>query len=100
MYAGNLGGKCALVTGDVSQIDVSFQREVTEISSFSSPYRAYAGGPVSYSVNAQLKGMSVEYQDTAPAHADIKVLLALARRHPDEYAELREGEEIMKALGG
>ncbi len=102
MYAGNLGGtKCRLITGEVRHIDVEVHQDVIDVTSIYSPVRQHvAAGPREVTISASMGNMSMVEQEQLPVPADIKALLDLARRHPEEYAELREGEDIMRALGG
>lgn len=39
-------------------------------------------------------------RDMTPRPPEVTALLALARAHPQEYAELTEGEAVLRALGG
>lgn len=98
VYAGNLGGTCALITGNVTQVDVEVRQDVIDVSSMYSPVRQTIGGPRDSTIWARMDDMTIEY-DQAPA-VDMKALLMLARQHPDEYASLCEAEAVLRALGG
>lgn len=99
MYAGNLGGKCALITGNVTQVDVEVRQDVIDVTSMYSPVRQTIGGPREMTIFARMDHMTIEQQGQAPA-VDMKALMMLARQHPDEYARLCEAEAVLRALGG
>ena len=98
LYAGNLG----MVAADVLDADMSVQTSTIDITSVASPGRHLVRGPTEITFKAQLAAEKMRWdQDVMggePPH--LAALLALARRHPEEYEQLREGEEILKALGG
>lgn len=97
LYAGRLG----LIVAEVLHVDVSMQVSHVDVTSGASPYRQSIHGPTEVTLNAQL-GPACRW-DRNPAGGDmpnLAALLALARRHPQEYDQLREGEEVLKALGG
>ncbi len=98
LYAGNLG----LIAADVLDAEMSVQSSTLYVPSFFSSVRQLVRGPAEITFTAKLYEKKMQWdQDPAggePPHMD--ALLALARNHPDEYHELREREDVLKALGG
>lgn len=99
MYTGNFAGKCVLITGNVTQVDVEVRQDVIDVTSIYSPVRQHVAGPREMTIFARMDDMTIEQQEQAPA-VDMKALMMLARQHPDEYASLCEAEAVLRALGG
>jgi hypothetical protein len=97
LYEGTLG----VIAGQVLHSDISVRQGFLDITSIESPYRQTVRGVTEITFTAEM-GENMEW-NRSPSGGDmpdIKALLALARRHPDEYDELRLGEAVLKALGG
>lgn len=99
LYSGELG----LVVADVLDAEMSAQTSTVDVSSWHSPFRQVIRGHTEIKFTAQIDANKMHWdQNVAGGEQppNMAALLALARRHPDEYGELCEGEEILKALGG
>lgn len=99
LYAGDVG----VVAGRVLHADLSVRHSMIDVTSIASPDRLYVQGTREVTLAAELHPENMTWDRPGPSTAvvpNLKALMALARRHPGEYDELREGEEIMKALGG
>lgn len=97
LYEGTLG----VIAGQVLHSDINVQQSYIDVTSVDSPGRITIPEYTEITFNAVMGG-DMEWNRN-PSHGDmpdIKALLALARRHPDEYDELRLGEAVLKALGG
>ena len=97
LYEGILG----VIAGQVLHSDISVQHSYLDVTSVASPVRQLAHGYTEITFTAVLaEDMEWNRNPSGGDMPDIKALLALARRHPDEYDELRLGEAVLKALGG
>lgn len=99
LYAGDIG----VVAGRVLHADLSMHATMIDVTSIASPHRVHVPADRQVTFTADLNPENMTWDRPGPSTAvvpNLKALMALARRHPDEYDELREGEEIMKALGG
>lgn len=97
LYGGNLG----TIAAEVLDADISVQMSRIDVSSFSSPLAHSIRGPVSCTFTAQLyEEMEWDRGRTGTQRPHMAALLALARKHPEEYEDLREREDVLKALGG
>jgi len=98
LYSGDLG----TVAVHVLDADMSAQTSTLDVTSWSSPVRQLVHGPTEITFRATLaeKNMRWDRDPTRGENPHLGALLALARNHPDEYCELREREDILKALGG
>lgn len=99
LYAGRMG----LVTGEVLDVALDMQTSSIDITSIDSRVRQYIPGSIDVTFTARL-GPDIKWDKTVVGMKgdppDMLALLALARRHPEEYQQLHEGENILKALGG
>jgi len=98
LYAGDLG----TVAAEVLDADMSMQTSTLDVTSYISPVRQLVRGPTEITFTARLYEKKMQW-DRNPSGGEpphMGALLALAHNHPDEYNELREREDILKALGG
>jgi hypothetical protein len=92
-----------VVTGEVIDAALDVQTSSIDITSIGSRGRQWIPGPTDIRFTAELaEGMNWDKTviGVTGDPPDMLALLALARRHPKEYQELHEGENILKALGG
>jgi len=97
LYSGQLG----VIAADVLDADMSMRSRSLDVTSIVSPVRQLVYGPPDITFTAQL-GRKIDWNQAAAAGEppDLNALLALARRHPDEYQRWHEAETVLKALGG
>jgi hypothetical protein len=90
-----------MVTGNV--LDAAIDVQTSSIDVSSGLYRQWVPGPIDARFIAHLSP-EMQWDKTVTGTTgdppDILALLALARKHPEEYQQLHEGEQILKALGG
>lgn len=97
IYAGKIG----LIQADVWHASLNVEMNMVDVTSAFSPGRQMVPGTTDIHFAAQLAD---KYQWSKPVTdappPNLAALLVLARRHPEEYEKLCEGEAILKALGG
>lgn len=98
LYGGNLG----LITAEALDADISVQSSTVDVTSWVSPVRQLVRGPTEITFTAKIceKKMRWDQGATGGEPPHLGALLALARKHPEEYEWLREAEAVLKALGG
>ncbi len=95
LYSGPEG----TLAGQVYQLHLSMHTNTIDISSIDSGNYMRVAGPPQVTVTAEMVGETLTRNTTRPP-VNYKALLVLAARHPEEYEELCETEDVLKALGG
>lgn len=96
LYSGKMGS----ITAEVAHASMDWRVTGINVTSISSPYTQFVPGPPDITLTAQLTVNTLWDRESETKPPNFAALMALARRHPEEYLDLCEGEDILKALGG
>lgn len=108
LYANPEISKGMVVSGDVMTFELSAERAFGGTSlriTCELPYGAALrygahGAPLEAMMWDALQSWPQAGKDGRRWPPEMRALLALARNHPEEYEQLREGEAVLRALGG
>jgi len=124
LYVGTLGGgqdDGLAVSGDVMDVDVTMERGVQNVHTFSSPYAVTVAGPPEVTVRARMGGPGTNlirgqteekalwtalksWAEPSPGcegrrwPPQLRAMAELARRHPEEYHDLVRTEAAAEPL--
>jgi hypothetical protein len=105
VFAGNLGGSDAAVCGEAWAVNLSVEHSAWSHSvrldaELRDAVMFHGKPPEQHLWEALQHWPQPGTKDGRRWPAEMEALLALARRHPEEYEELRQGEAVLRALGG
>lgn len=105
LFTGDIGGLDGFISATVHRFSIESRRsgpwDAPEITAaFDLSRVEIQHGPDDGALWRTLNGWVKENPRDHKWPPDVVALLELARRHPEEYEELREGEAVIRALGG
>jgi hypothetical protein len=100
LYTGDFGRqRDGYLAGTVRYFELSIDRPVQAVS-YTGLTPVYVPLAPECSARFWLETPELCHEGEPPESLELKALHQLAARHPEEYAELLEGEKVIRALGG